>query len=71
MGAWPNPVFSLASLTLPLVIEIVDTEEKINVFLPVLDEIMGSGLATMEKVRVIDYRTEEAPDPNASSDPSC
>ena len=41
---------------LPLIIEIVDSEEKINSFLPVLDEMMGGGLVTLEKVRVIDYR---------------
>jgi PII-like signaling protein len=40
---------------LPLVIEIVDTEEKINAFLPVLDPMMGSGLVTLEKVKVLRY----------------
>jgi hypothetical protein len=40
---------------LPLVIEIVDTEEKINEFLPVLDPMMGSGLVTLEKVKVLRY----------------
>jgi uncharacterized protein len=45
------------SLDLPLVIEIVDTEEKINTFLPVIDEMMSCGLITLEKARVIDYRT--------------
>lgn len=44
------------SMDLPLVIEIVDTEEKINNFLPVIDEMMTGGLVTMEKVKVIDYR---------------
>jgi PII-like signaling protein len=44
------------SMDLPIVIEIVDTEEKLNVFLPVLDEMMKGGLVTLEKVRVIDYR---------------
>ena len=44
------------SFDLPLVIEIVDAEEKINAFLPVLDEMVGGGLVTLEKVRVIDYR---------------
>ena len=44
------------SMDLPLVIEIVDTEEKIQAFLPVLDEVMKGGLVTLEKVRVIDYR---------------
>jgi PII-like signaling protein len=40
---------------LPLVIEIVDSEEKIRAFLPVLDTIMGSGLVTLEKVQVLQY----------------
>src|SRR6516162_1042158 len=44
------------SMDLPLVIEIVDSEEKLNSFLPVLDEMMGGGLVTLEKVKVIDYR---------------
>ena len=44
------------SLDLPLVIEIVDTEEKIRAFLPTLDAMMRSGLVTTEKVNVIEYR---------------
>ena len=44
------------SLDLPLVIEIVDSEESINRFLPVLDEMVGGGLVTLEKVKVIEYR---------------
>lgn len=47
------------SFDLPLVIEIVDAEEKINAFLPVLDEMMKGGLVTLEKARVIDYRADE------------
>ena len=39
------------SYDLPLVIEIVDSEEKINEFLPVLDGMMDSGLVTLEKSR--------------------
>jgi hypothetical protein len=50
------------SMDLPLVIEIVDAEEKINAFLPVLDEMVGGGLVTLEKVRVINYRAgKDAP----------
>src|ERR1700730_8811116 len=41
---------------LPFVIEIVDSEEKINQFLPVLDGMMGSGLVTIEKVKVLQLR---------------
>jgi uncharacterized protein len=44
------------SMDLPLVIEIVDTEEKINSFLPILDEMMSGGLVTLEKARVIRYK---------------
>ena len=40
---------------LPLVIEIVDTQEKIDTFLPVLDTMMPSGLVTLEKVQVLQY----------------
>ena len=42
---------------LPLVIEIVDSEDKINAFLPTLDNMMasGSGLITLEKVQVLQY----------------
>src|SRR5512147_2777240 len=46
------------SMDLPLVIEIVDSEEKINAFLPVLDPMIGGGLVTLEKVKVIEYRGE-------------
>jgi len=50
------------SMDLPLVIEIADTEEKLNSFLPVLDEMMQGGLVTLENVRVIDYRaTQDGP----------
>ena len=44
------------SADLPLVIEIVDSEEKIQAFLPVLAAMMGGGLVTLEKVRVLHYR---------------
>src|SRR5215471_3418400 len=42
---------------LPLVIEIVDSEEKINAFLPVIDEMTAGGLVTLEKVNVVHYRS--------------
>ena len=47
------------SMDLPLVIEIVDSDEKIQAFLPVLDGMMQGGLLTMEKVKIIDYRGKE------------
>lgn len=40
---------------LPIVIEIVDSQEQIDKFLPVLDSMIGSGLVTLEKVQVIRY----------------
>jgi hypothetical protein len=40
---------------LPMVIEIVDSQAKIDAFIPVLDKMMGSGLITVEKVQVLQY----------------
>ena len=40
---------------LPLLIEIVDSEQKIGEFLPMLDGMIGSGLVTLEKVQVLRY----------------
>ena len=40
---------------LPMVIEIVDSEEKVPAFLPVLDQMMTSGLVMLEKVEVVQY----------------
>ena len=47
------------STDLPLVIEIVDSEEKINAFLPALEGMIGGGLVTLEKVKVVHYRSDE------------
>lgn len=41
---------------LPMVVEIVDSLEKIEAFLPELDGMIGDGLVTLEKVRVIQYK---------------
>lgn len=38
---------------LPMVVEIVDTLDKVETFLPVLDEMVADGLVTLEKIRVI------------------
>jgi PII-like signaling protein len=43
------------SQDLPLIIEIIDAPDKIDVFLPVLDKMMTSGLVTIEKVQVLHY----------------
>lgn len=49
------------SQDLPLVIEIVDTQDKIEAFAEALNGMMGSGLVTTEKVRVLRYGTEMPP----------
>jgi len=48
------------SENLPYVIEIVDTEERINAFLPVLDSMMNSGLVTLQPARVLRYGPESS-----------
>src|SRR3954447_23862763 len=48
---------------LPLVIEIVDSEEKIAEFLPALEPMIGSGLVTTEKVQVIQYGPDSIIEP--------
>jgi uncharacterized protein len=50
------------SMDLPLVIEIVDSEEKINGFLPILDGMMDSGLVTLEKLQVLQYGSDKTAD---------
>ena len=45
---------------LPIVIEIVDTEDNIQAFLPAIDDAIGEGLATLEKVEVRFYRSGKA-----------
>lgn len=47
------------SMDLPIVIEIVDSEEKVNTFLPDLEQMIGGGLVTLEKIKVIHYRHEK------------
>jgi PII-like signaling protein len=48
------------SQDLPVVIEIVDTDAKVQELLPILDEMVPEGLVTMEKVRVLLYRTHRS-----------
>jgi len=50
------------SSDLPIVVEIVDSEEKIEAFLPIVDEAVGEGLATVERVEVRFYRSRERSD---------
>jgi PII-like signaling protein len=44
------------SMDLPIVIEIVDSEERINAFLPELERMISGGMVTLERVQVIEYR---------------
>ena len=48
------------SMDMPVIVEIVDSKEKINAFLPVLDEMMDGGLATLERAQVIHYRHKQS-----------
>ena len=50
------------STDLPVIVEVVEREEKIQEVLPDLDEMIGGGLITLERARVIMYRPEEVPD---------
>lgn len=52
----------ILSLDLPMVVECVDTEERIAELLPELDAMIGGGLITLEKVRVIIYRPQARAD---------
>ena len=41
---------------LPIIVEIVDTEEKVEAFLPIIDEAVEDGMATLEKAEIRFYR---------------
>lgn len=56
------------SMDLPVVVEIVDAEDKVRAFLPELDAMMQGGLVTLERVTVIDYRA--GPEPGREHPPS-
>ena len=47
---------------LPVVIEVVDTQEHIDRLIPILDEMVPEGLVTMEKVRVLKYKPRDTSD---------
>ena len=47
------------SQDLPIVVEVVESSERIEAILPQLDEMIGGGLVTLEKVRVILYRSNK------------
>jgi PII-like signaling protein len=44
---------------LPIVIEIVDTAERVDAILPVLDEMVTEGMVTLERVEIIAYRSSK------------
>lgn len=48
------------STDLPIVIEIVDAEDKVDAFLPVVDELVTEGLVTLEAVRIVRYVSPDA-----------
>lgn len=48
------------SLDLPIVVECVDAEEKLQAVLPDIDALMGGGLITLERVRIIAYRSHDS-----------
>ena len=51
------------SLDLPMVIEIVDTDEKVQLLLPHLDKMVLEGLVTLENVQVLKYRANRGKPP--------
>lgn len=51
------------SSDLPIVVEIVDTEEQIEKFLPLIEAAIGEGLATVERVEIRFYRSGKNPKP--------
>jgi uncharacterized protein len=44
---------------LPVVIEIVDTPDQIDRVVPILDEMVGEGMLTLEKVQIVSYRSSD------------
>ncbi len=62
MGFGKNSILHTAKILrlsedLPMIIEIVDSLEKVEAFVPTLDEMIKDGLVTIEKVRVIHYKS--------------
>jgi len=47
----------LLSEDLPVVIEIVDTPEQIDSVVPILDQMVGEGMLTLERVQIVSYRS--------------
>ncbi|HTR77164.1 MAG TPA: DUF190 domain-containing protein [Gemmatimonadaceae bacterium] len=57
------------STDLPIVIECIETEERIEAILPELDDMLGGGLITLERAKVIMYRAELPPERRTGSWP--
>ena len=53
----------LLSLDMPIVIEVIETQEKIDAILPEIDGMIGGGLITLERAQVILYRADESAKP--------
>jgi PII-like signaling protein len=58
------------SVDLPIIVEIVDTIEKIEAFLPVIDTAIGEGLATLERVDIRFYRSGKRDSDKDAEEPS-
>ena len=54
-----------SSKDLPIVVEILDSEGKVNAFLEILDQLLAGGVATIEKVQLLRYKQK----PRASGTP--
>jgi len=64
MGFGKNSILHTAKILrlsedLPMVVEIIDSVEKIEAFLPTLDTLISDGLVTLEKVKVIHYEASK------------
>jgi len=53
------------STDLPIVIECIETEDRVKEILPILDDMIGGGLITLEAAKVIMYRPHEPKDEQA------
>jgi PII-like signaling protein len=58
------------SLDLPIIVECIETAERIDEILPELDEMIGGGLITLERANVIVYRPHSADESGGSERPS-
>jgi uncharacterized protein len=58
------------SLDLPIIVECIETTERIDAILPELDEMIGGGLITLERANVIMYRPHSADESGGSERPS-